>query len=79
MNRLLYCYDLSPDWPENIGKMKHKKNNPNPNCKDDVCILQPCGDMSWDNDKCLVKHISRNNACSHVTITRGLQPLATQS
>ena len=26
MNRLLYCYDLSPDWPGNIGKMKHKKS-----------------------------------------------------
>ena len=22
MNRLLYCYDLSPDWPENIWKIK---------------------------------------------------------
>ncbi len=47
--------------------MKHKKNNPNPNCKNDVCMpngcvkktcnLQPCGDMSWDNDKCLVNKI----------------------
>ena len=26
MNRLLYCYDLSPDWPENIWKIKHIKS-----------------------------------------------------
>ena len=26
MNRLLYCYDLSPDWPENIWKIKHIKH-----------------------------------------------------
>ena len=26
MNRLLYCYDLSPDWPENIWKIKYIKS-----------------------------------------------------
>jgi len=55
--------------------MKHKKNNPNINCKNDICIpngcvekicnLQPCGDMSWDNDKCLVNKIE----CVRNTIT----------
>ena len=42
--------------------MKHKKYNPNPDCKNDICMpnkcvkktcnLQPCGNMSWNDDKC---------------------------